>query len=251
MYTAFAAVYDRLMRDVDYEAWARHYARLLAGAHVHGGNVCECACGTGSLTLPLRRLGYRMTGVDLSRDMLSQAAQKARDAGLEIPFVCQDMCHLQLHRRQDAILCTWDGVNYLTTPDRARRFFRAAYAQLKPGGALIFDVSTPEKLSGTLGDHTLGCQEEDISYIWQNAYHPRTRTVDMRLSIFVGDTDGRYQRLEETQTQRAHTLEELTKYLAEAGFADIRAYGKLALRAPRPGDERWHIRAIRPKENAK
>ena len=41
MYTAFAAVYDRLMRDVDYEAWARHYARLLAGAHVHGGNVCE------------------------------------------------------------------------------------------------------------------------------------------------------------------------------------------------------------------
>ena len=106
MYTAFAAVYDRLMRDVDYEAWARHYARLLAGAHVHGGNVCECACGTGSLTLPLRRLGYRMTGVDLSRDMLSQAAQKARDAGLEIPFVCQDMCHLQLHRRQDAILCT-------------------------------------------------------------------------------------------------------------------------------------------------
>ena len=223
MYTAFAAVYDRLMRDVDYEAWARHYARLLAGAHVHGGNVCECACGTGSLTLPLRRLGYRMTGVDLSRDMLSQAAQKARDAGLEIPFVCQDMCHLQLHRRQDAILCTCDGVNYLTTPDRARRFFRASYAQLKPGGALIFDVSTPEKLSGTLGDHTLGCQEEDISYIWQNAYHPRTRTVDMRLSIFVGDTDGRYQRLEETQTQRAHTLEELTKYLVEAGFADIRA----------------------------
>ncbi len=159
MYTAFAAVYDRLMRDVDYEAWARHYARLLAGAHVHGGNVCECACGTGSLTLPLRRLGYRMTGVDLSRDMLSQAAQPARDAGLEIPFVCQDMCHLQLHRRQDAILCTCDGVNYLTTPDRARHFFRAAYAQLKPGGALIFDVSTPEKLSGTLGDHTLGCRK--------------------------------------------------------------------------------------------
>ena len=57
----------------------------------------------------------------------------------------------------------------------------------------------------------------------------------MRLSIFVGDTDGRYQRLEETQTQRAHTLEELTKYLVEAGFADIRAYGKLALRAPPAG----------------
>lgn len=251
MYTAFAAVYDRLMRDVDYEQWARHYARLLAGAHIQQGNVCECACGTGSLTLVLHKLGYRMTGVDLSRDMLSQAAQKARAAGQNIPFVRQDMCRLQLHRRQDAILATCDGVNYLTTPERVRRFFRTAYAQLMPGGALIFDVSTPAKLSGTLGNHTLGCQDEDISYIWQNAYHPRTRTVDMRLSIFTRGEDGRYQRFEETQTQRAHTIEELKKYLDEAGFDSIRIYGGTAMRAPRDGDERWHVRAIRPKENVK
>ena len=136
-------------------------------------------------------------------------------------------------------------------------FYLVAATTIRLVGDSLFEqtirqeMTSVTELSGTLGDHTLGCQEEDISYIWQNAYHPRTRTVDMRLSIFVGDTDGRYQRLEETQTQRAHTLEELTKYLAEAGFADIRAYGKLALRAPRPGDERWHIRAIRPKENAK
>jgi ubiquinone/menaquinone biosynthesis C-methylase UbiE len=250
MYTAFAAVYDRLMRDVDYDGWADHYAKLLAGAHIRGCNICECACGTGSLTIPLCKRGFRMTGVDLSRDMLSVAAQRARDAGLDIPFVCQDMCRLQLHKRQDAILSTCDGVNYLTTPQRAKSFFRSAYAQLKPGGALIFDVSTPEKLSVTLGSNTLGCQDDDISYVWQNAYHPRTRTVDMRLSFFVREADGRYRRFEETQTQRAHTLEELTQYLTEAGFCDIRAYGKQSLRVPRPGDERWHIRAIRPKENA-
>ena len=34
---------------------------------------------------------------------------------------------------------------------------------LRPGGALIFDVSTPEKLSGTLGKNTLFSDEEAIT----------------------------------------------------------------------------------------
>ncbi len=251
MYTAFAAVYDRLMQDVAYDSWAQHYAQLLASAGVKSGAVCECACGTGALTLRLKRAGYRMTGVDMSADMLSVAQQKARDAGLDLHFVCQDMCRLSLHRPQDAILCTCDGVNYLTTPARMRRFFKTAYDSLKPGGALIFDVSTPEKLLGTLGNNCLGCQDEDVSYIWQNAYHPRTRTVDMRLSIFVREANGAYRRFEETQTQRAHTMEEIQGSLTEAGFAEIRFYGKLLMRAPREGDDRWHVRAIRPKEKRK
>ena len=248
MYTAFAAVYDRLMREVDYDAWARYYASLLQKAGAQGGRVCECACGTGELTIRLQRLGFHMTGVDLSQEMLSAAQQKARDQGVLQPFVQQDMCRLALHRRQDAILCTCDGVNYLLTPDRVRRFFRAAYAALKPGGVLIFDLSTPDKLQNTLGNQTLGSVEEDVSYVWQNAYHPRTRTVDMRLAIFVRGEDGRYERLEEMQTQRAYTKEELQAYLAEAGFVRVRFYGDRTRRVPRPGEARWRVAALRPKE---
>ena len=248
MYTAFASVYDRLMRNVDYDYWARYYAWLLQRAGVREGRVCECACGTGELTHRLQQLGYQMTGVDLSQEMLSLAQQKARDWGVMIPFVQQDMCKLKLHRSQDAILCTCDGVNYLTTPPEIRRFFQAAYAALRPGGALIFDVSTPDKLKNTLGNNTLGSQEEDVAYVWQNAYHPRTHTVNMQLALFVRQADGSYARLEEYQTQRAHTREELTTYLSEAGFDCVRFYGDCTMRAPRKGEPRWHVSAVRPKE---
>lgn len=248
MYTAFASVYDRLMQSVDYEGWADYYARLLRGCGVGSGPVCECACGTGSLTLALRRRGYAMTGVDLSQEMLSAAMQKTRAAGLQIPYVCQDMCRLQLHKRQNAVLCTCDGLNYLTRPERVRAFLKAARNALRPGGALIFDVSTPYKLQNTLGDQTLGSLEEDIAYIWQNAWQPRSRTVSMRLSIFVREADGRYTRLEEAQTQRAHTREELTRYLQETGFERVRFYGDRTLRAPGAQAARWHVAAIRPKE---
>ena len=105
MYTDFAAVYDRLMQDVDYDAWAGYYAALMQKNGVpQGGTVCECACGTGSLTIRLQSAGYRMTGIDLSREMLSIAQQKARGKGQMIPFVQQDMTSLRLHKRQDAVL---------------------------------------------------------------------------------------------------------------------------------------------------
>lgn len=248
MYTAFASVYDRLMNNVDYDKWAQHYAYLLSSAGVKRGRVCECACGTGSLTVRLSRMGYQMTGVDLSQEMLSVAVEKARNLGTTVPFVKQDMCKLSLHRRQDAILCTCDGLNYLTTPDRVRKFLSAAYQTLKPGGALILDISTPYKLENILGNNCLGCQDEDVSYVWQNTYHPRNRTVDMHLSIFVRNEDGSYARFEERQTQRAHTMEEMQKYLENAGFTTIRFYGEESKRAPREKDVRWHIKAVKPKE---
>lgn len=248
MYTAFASVYDRLMRDVDYQTWAAHYAYLLSGAGIKNGRICECACGTGSLTLPLSTMGYTLTGVDLSNEMLGIASSKAKEAGLTIPFVRQDMTKLTLHRRQNAVLSTCDGVNYLITSRQLSSFFSAAYKALLPGGVLLFDVSTPFKLSGTLGNNTLGLQDPDISYIWQNHYNTHTHVVHMNISFFVRNADSSYDRFEEEQLQRAWTKEELTASLLECGYEKIRFWGNTLRRAPKPKDERWHIRAIKPKE---
>lgn len=242
MYTAFSQVYDALMRDVDYRAWARHYQALLITGGVTGGRVCECACGTGSLTVQLSKLGYQMTGLDESRGMLNVAVQKARDAGQAIPFVMQDMCALQLPRAFDAILCTCDGLNYLTTPERVNAFFARASATLREGGVFAFDLSTPEKLAQTLGDHTLGDLSEKLPYIWQNSYCPTTRCVHMALSVFAKREDGAYSRVDENQTQRAHGMDELTRMLEENGFDDITWYGEQRMDAPRAGDTRWHAR---------
>ena len=86
MYTSFAEVYDQLMDNVNYERWADFYAEML---HLNGvgvgEKVCECACGTGGLTIPLVKRGFQMTGVDLSQEMLWIAAQKARKMGLGLP----------------------------------------------------------------------------------------------------------------------------------------------------------------------
>ena len=246
MYTAFAQVYDALM-EADYASWAESYVQLMENARVpRDGKCVECACGTGSLTLPLRKKGLQMTGMDLSEEMLARAMEKARAAGLNIPFVKQDMCDLSVPRRVHCVLSTCDGVNYLTSPERAQAFFKAAFEALRPGGALIFDVSTPEKLQNTLGNHTLFSDDEEISYIWQNTYDEKTACVELLLSIFVRRPDGAYDRLEEAQLQRAHSRDELTDWLREAGFEAVTFFGNQRMDAPRAGDDRWHIIARKP-----
>ncbi len=57
-YTALAGFYDRLMGDIDYDAWADYLHGLLQKAGRQVRRVGEAACGTGNLTLRMRKMGY-------------------------------------------------------------------------------------------------------------------------------------------------------------------------------------------------
>lgn len=248
MYTAFASVYDRLMADVDYGTWARFYHLMMERYGLGRGKVCECACGTGSITIPLSSMGYQMTGVDFSADMLFEASQKARRSGAMIPFVKQDMRQLRLHRQMDAVLCTNDGVNYLKNDEELTEFFSAAFVALRPGGALLFDASTPYKLERVLGDSFLGDETEDVAYLWQNRYSKSNKHVDLNLAIFIRQEDGLYRRIEEHQRQYAHSAETLIGLLGKVGFTEVELFGDKRFEPPSAKEKRWHVGARKPVE---
>lgn len=239
MYNRFAEVYDRLMDDFDYPAWADYYLRLLKKAGCTPKTMCECGCGTGSMTLEFARRGLKITGVDLSGEMLAQAQKKARAAGLMAPFVQQDMTCLTLPRRVDAIVACCDGVNYLTDTQQVKAFFRAARQWLKPGGALAFDVSTGRKLLEQMGDAFFGEDRDEVTYLWQN--RREGRLVRMELTFFLRREDGLYERFDEEQVQRAHTIPELTDALAECGFSQVSVFGEQTFDPPAAGDLRVHF----------
>ena len=246
MYTAFASVYDQLMVDVDYLTWARFYHAMMDCYGIPRGKVCECACGTGSLTIPLAQMGYQMTGVDLSPDMLFEASQKARKSGAMIPFVKQDMRQLHLHRMMDAVLCTNDGLNYLKDADELADFFLAAYNAVHEGGGLFCDLSTPYKLEHILGDHFIGDETPEIAYLWQNRYSAAHQCVDLNLAIFVRQKDETYLRIGEQQRQYAHSIQKLSSLLVDTGFTDVRFFADKKLEAPSPNEVRWFVAARKP-----
>ena len=247
MYEDFAGVYDALMDDYDYDAWAQHYLDLMRDGE---GNLparaAECACGTGSLTVRIARQGVQVTGVDLSRSMLRRAEEKARKWGVQAAFVCQNMKKLELPRRVGAILATCDGVNYLTAPADVQAFFASAYRQLLPGGKLCFDCSSRHKLETVMGNAFFGEERDGIATLWQNRLNEETHVLTMDVTFFVREEDGRYRRIREEHRQRAHSEEEILAWLRQTGFVNIRSYGEMRTEAPRAEDTRIHYVAEKP-----
>lgn len=239
-YGQFAALYDSLMRDVDYDGWAAYLVSFLSP----GTAVADCACGTGEITLRLARQGFRVTGVDISSAMLEVAAGKARGAGLSIPFIRQDMRRLILHKPCGAVVCACDGVNYLDGPESAFRFFQAARKALEPGGLLLFDISSAYKLAHVLGCNTFAEEEGDCAYIWRNAYDDVSRLLEMELTFFQKEESGLYRRFEERHIQRAHSLEELLEGLERAGFEAL-VYEAFTSDPPKAESERLQFVARR------
>ena len=244
-YGEFASVYDRLMDDFDYPRWAEYYMELIARAGCRPKKLCDCACGTGSMSVEFAKRGMVVTGVDISRDMLEIAAVKARRAAQKIMFTAQDMTELALPRPVDALVCACDGVNYLTEPQSIEKFFRAVHAALRPGGCLAFDISSRHKLENVIGSGFFGEERDDIAYIWSNALDAERHIVDMDLTFFVRQDGDMYRRFTEKHRQRAHSADEMEKALLECGFADIRIYGDRTFEAPKPEELRLHFTAVR------
>lgn len=218
-YEEFAAYYDRLMTDVNYDLWAKYLAELLQqGGILPEQTVLDCACGTGEITLRLHKAGYRMTGADISERMLDIAQQKARKAGAKISFVRQPLQQLSVHKPVCAITCACDGVNYLLSLEDVSAFFAGANRALKDDGMLLFDISSAYKLEKILGGQTFGEDEPECTYLWQNCFDEKTRLLEMRLAFFTPDGKGAYKRFDERHVQRAHTIEELTTLLEQTGF---------------------------------
>lgn len=222
MYDSLAIIYDCFTDDIDYDRWAKDIDEVIRTvSKIPVSTVADLACGTGSITKRLAKLGYRVTGIDISEEMLLRAGDNMRRSGVKFDLVKQDISNFKLHKRSDAIICACDGVNYLTKEGQLKAFIDCCKNALNAGGVLVFDVSSEEKLRGVLGNNDYFDIREDACIFWQNRVNGNM--VTMELNIFLKEPDGRYIRKTEEQVQRIYTADEIKKELADFEILDIRS----------------------------
>ena len=244
-YEALARAYDQLITPQEREQWLRDVPRRLAEAGVTPPmRVLDLACGTGQLALCLAQAGYRVMGVDLSPQMLDQAAKNAQRQGVFLPLVQQDMRRLDLHHEVEAVLCACDGLNYMTTPEDLRQALGSVCRVLRPGGLFLFDVSTREKLQAMDGEF-YGEEEENVAYLWENRFDQASQCLTMDITFFFQVDAARdlFRRQRELHVQRGHSREELEAALTAAGFAVQTVEEAFTRRSPAPGCQRIQITA--------
>ena len=236
-YERLAASYDELTEDVDYQRRADFLERLFQRARLPVHTVLDLACGTGTMTWLLTARGYELIAVDGSEDMLAAAAAKT-GPGIPPVFLHQSMPQLDLYGTVDAAICCLDSLNYLTNPRDVQRTFERLHLFIAPGGTLIFDVNTPEKFLRLDGQVYLD-ETEDAYCVWRTEFS--RKICSYWVDLFRREKDGRYRRSTELHRQRYYALEELTQWLREVGFGNIRVYGDCRLRRPAEGEQRIYF----------
>ena len=242
-YHALAGTYDALTGDVGYEKRADFLEKLFQKSHIPVKTVLDLACGTGTMTWILTGRGYELIGVDASEEMLAAAMGKSGSVeGIAPIFLHQSMPKLDLYGTVDAAICCLDSLNYLTDPKDVQRTLARLHLFVAPGGVLIFDINTVEKLSALDGQVFLD-ETEDTYCVWRPEFRRGICTYYM--DLFQLQSDGSWVREFEMHRERAYTVEELTAWLEEAGFGEIRTYGDGKLRRPAEGEQRIYFSCIR------
>lgn len=112
-----------------------------------GERVLDVATGTGNAALWAARAGARMTGLDLSPDLLATAGERSRAEGLEIEWVEGDAEELPFADDEfDAVISVF-GVIFAPRHERAAaELLRVA----RPGGTVALTAWTPEGVMGQM-----------------------------------------------------------------------------------------------------
>ncbi|NSW57874.1 MAG: ubiquinone/menaquinone biosynthesis methyltransferase [Armatimonadetes bacterium] len=183
--------------------WRRAAARI---AVAHGGSSwLDVCCGTGDMTLELRRQGGNgpvIIGADFALPMLQRGRQRA--AGPGTAFVAADATRLPFAKDQfDLVTVSFASRNLNT----GREAFRAAWSEmarvLKPGGALVI-VETS--------------QPPNRFVRW--AYHTFVRLTVPALGRLISGSREAYAYLAHT-IPRFLGADEFAAVLGDCGFSDV------------------------------
>ncbi|MDO5559590.1 MAG: class I SAM-dependent methyltransferase [Oscillospiraceae bacterium] len=218
-YSDFAFYYDGLTKNVEYHKRALYFDILIKKYKKSGGNyLVDLACGTGSLSEEFCELGYDVTGIDNSEDMLGEAMDKKYDSGSDIQYVCQDMREFELYGNADIIICALDSINHLSCAKDIQKTIERAYLFLECGGVFIFDANTVYKHREVLGNNAFTFENDQVFCAWQNFYNNDDKSVEICLDFFEKTENNYYKRFTQTISEIALETEQMDDLLINAGF---------------------------------
>jgi SAM-dependent methyltransferase len=121
-------------------------ARLVKHAGIRpGARVLDVGCGTGVVGITAARLGARVTGLDLTPELLEAARENARTAAVAVDWHEGDVENLFFDAAMFDVVVSQFGHMFAPRPDVA---VAEMLRVLKPGGTIAFSTWPPELFVG-------------------------------------------------------------------------------------------------------
>jgi len=106
------------------------------------GRLVDLGCGTGRLLTPFARRGYWVLGIDLSEEMLKQAAERAGREDVTIHRLQANLVELEGLRDGsfDYAACLFSTLGMIHGDKERQRVIDHAHRLLRPGGRFVLHV---------------------------------------------------------------------------------------------------------------
>ena len=132
----WAPYYDDIHNEVGEET------RLLKELAGDPPRALELGVGSGRVALPLSRAGVKVTGIEISDDMISLL--RAKPGGDEIEIIQGDFADVAVDQTFPLICVPFNTLFSLVTQDRQAECFENAARALEPGGRFVLDTLFPD-----------------------------------------------------------------------------------------------------------
>lgn len=235
-YQTFAAFYDEIMDDDYYAEWLFYTDLFLESQN----SVLDLACGTGKLAVEMSKKQYRVTGLDLSDEMLSLAYNRALEEGEDVKFIQGDMRELSNIGSFDAVTCFSDSLCYMENEKEVQEVLNGIYNLLNPNGYLLFDVHSLYKINEVFPGYQYHYQTNDAAFLWSSYEGEQPDSIEHALTFFIKKrTDETYLRNEELHKERTYSIDTYFNMLQKAGFNQIDVTADFGRKSVTSKSERW------------
>jgi 2-polyprenyl-3-methyl-5-hydroxy-6-metoxy-1,4-benzoquinol methylase len=187
-----------------------------------GASLLDLGCGTGRHSVALAQLGLRVTGLDLSSELLAQARATEAASGLTLRWLQRDMRELDGLGPFDAVVSLYTAFGFLGD-EEDRRVLAAVARVLRPGGCFLLDVTN---FLGYLTRFPPEVWHESETAVLRerNRYEPEQGLLLTERTAYL-KSGGRLEL--PTSRVRAYLPHELRARLHDAGFEILRMLGCL------------------------
>ena len=181
--------------------------------------ILDLACGKGRHARVMQKLGYQVTGIDLSPNSIQEAKKQNCDNDAE--FYVHDMRMPFRTNYFDVVMNLFTSFGYFETVDDERKTMQAIQSALKPNGILVIDYLNATKVEAGLPKNGEK-QSGEILFSWQ------TQKQDgfVKKKIHVQDQK---QHFDFEEKVRLITKEEFTELLEQENLQILHTFGNYRL----------------------
>src|SRR5699024_716321 len=228
------------MEHAPYNKWVDFTEKIIKNHHIQVDNILDLGCGTGEITIRLAKKGYDISVIDLSTDMLSQAATKSIEEQLDVTWIHQDIRQFEGFTNLDLCISYCDVMNYITDKEDIKTAFQKVHEGLREGGLFIFDVHSFQYVQHELTEETFAEVNDELTYIWECESGDEAGEMYHYITFFQQDNT-LYTRFDEVHHQKTYPVKFYEKLLEQTGFHEIKVYQDFDAEYQKPEHEAERI----------